>query len=149
MDSGSWSALNRISYINPSLSNVQMLNYNQLAGNFFYDSSAFGYPNPVDAVQLDDFGVYKDIAETALYIRDRVLNKALASAVLSFDSILKMNFRVQRRSSTSKLYDILVCTKNNAPSADICRIYEVNTTRATSSTLIQVTKRSEIVLPNS
>ena len=82
-----------------------------------------------------------------MFIQDRVLKTASAQIVIQFSATLKLNFRVQRRSATSSLYDLVVCSKNNAPRSDMCTIYEINTNAQASGESMQVIKRANITLP--
>ncbi len=83
-----------------------------------------------------------------MFIQDRVLKSGLSTIVIQFGEIIKLNFRVQRRTSSSKIYDMIVCSRNNAPKADICTNYEIDTTGSAKGNSIQVLKRANITLNN-
>lgn len=69
--------------------------------------------------------------------------------MIQFGSLLKLNFRVHRRTATSKIFDMIVCSRNNAPKADICTNYEIDTSGSTKGNSVQVVKRANITLVNS
>ena len=154
MDSGSWSQMNRVSYVNNSIFNVYMVSYSESLQNgiiipqFSRDANVFGFANMLEAVQLDDFGVYKDRDEFTVYLRDRVLGVGLQPPTISFSTTQKLNFRVHRREGSSRIYDLIVCTRNNAPNPDQCSLYEINTLRATSLSNITYTRTLNFTLPN-
>jgi len=62
-------------------------------GIFLEEPNPFRYQDALDAVQFDDFGVYKDLNETQVYIRDRLLNRYLTS--ITMGPGIRLNFRVQ------------------------------------------------------
>jgi hypothetical protein len=117
-----------ISYVDRNDSTVKLMRYKKThfpEGNLLYeleiDNDTFGYqPYLSDAVVLEDFGVYKVQNETVIFFRDRLLKRILPSPVITFGPAVRINFRVQRRATSSMLFDMMACTKNNAPNADIC-----------------------------
>lgn len=99
-------------------------------------------------MEFDDFGVYKDTNENQVFILDRVLKNGQSTIVIQFGSLLKLNFRVHRRTATSKMFDMIVCSRNNAPRADICTNYDIDTSGSARGNSVQVVKRANITLPN-
>ena len=68
---------------------------------------------------FDDFAVFKDVNETQIIIQDASLQSAGAGIIVTFGSEVKLNFRTLRRSTAeSKVFDMVICSKNNAPEAD-------------------------------
>ncbi len=62
----------------------------------------------------------------------------MPSWVISLGNGLRLNYRVQK--SEPERYEVLACSKNNAPNSDKCSKYEIITTRDNSSSLISVVK---------
>jgi hypothetical protein len=58
------------------------------------------------------------VNETQVIIQDASLQSAGAGIIVTFGSEVKLNFRIQRRSAESKVFDMVICSKNNAPEAD-------------------------------
>ena len=83
-----------------------------------------------------------------MYIQDRVLKSGLSTIVIQFDDKLKLNFRIQRRTASSRIFDMIICSRNNAPKADICTNYEIDTSGSASGNSVQVIKRANITLLN-
>ena len=58
------------------------------------------------------------------------MKAAAANVVIQFGPTQRLNFRVQRRSAKSKIFDLIVCTKNLVSKGDSCAIYDVNTAKS-------------------
>ncbi len=61
-------------------------------------------------------------------IYDQNLRKAGASISLQLGIGIKLVFRVHRRSADSKLYDLIICSKNSLPAPEQCTLYDIDTT---------------------
>lgn len=101
-------------------------------GAFTYDADVFGFSNLSEGVTIADVGIYKDLNETFLYLRDPTKSyKALTPAYVQINDAqgkaVALNFQVSRRDAQSDYFDMLVCSKNNT--GDLCQLYEINTKR--------------------
>lgn len=51
-----------------------MIYYNKESPNLFtFSKDKLGYILPLDAIEFDDFGVYKNIYENQVFVKERVL----------------------------------------------------------------------------
>jgi hypothetical protein len=91
---------------------------NTLVQTYTVHKFDFGFANLTEPLHFDDFAIFKVANESQVIIQDLQLYKAGAGIVITFGPQIRVNYRVQRRSSTSMIYDLVVCSKNNAPEAD-------------------------------
>ena len=90
-----------------------------------------------EAVEVQDFGVYKDVNENYVYFRDIEANRPLSPPFFTYGPLVRHNFRVYRGNSSISLYDVLICSKNGYPStADNCTLLQVNTVRKSATSVI-------------
>ena len=89
IDSGTLLELNRATFVNKTSQKVMMVNYQETTtkgvttGAYSYDADVFGFGNLSEGVTLADVGIYKDLNETFLYMRDTAKSyKALSPAFI-------------------------------------------------------------------
>lgn len=122
---------NVVTYVNGTNSRVNTVTLGA-SGNYTEGSVGFGVNNMFDIVQTEDFQVYKDIYETAVYFRDRVTGKAMNPPYFSFGSTVKHTFRVLKSNISTNIYDMVICSRDTVNRTENCSLFIIDTTRKTN-----------------
>jgi hypothetical protein len=121
---------------------------NSQQGNYTESSVGFGVKNLLEAVQTEDFQIYKDLYETAVYFRDRVTGKAMSPPYFSFGANVKHTFRVLKSNISQNIYDMVVCSRDTVNRTENCSLFAIDTTRKTNGSTIGYTRLLTFNLSN-
>lgn len=123
---------NQITFVNTSSSSMGLISMNETTGLLSIEES-FGFTNMTDGVEFRDFGIYRDITESSLFFRDLVLKRPFSPPQIFFGLQSRVSYRVNKLNE--KVYELLICTKNNLyPAADNCTIFAIDTNRTPTNT---------------
>lgn len=98
-----------------------------------------------EAVEFEEFGVYKDTSETTVFFRDRLLKRSFTNPTVTIGPATKLNFKANRRNASTTIFDVLICTKGETPT-DRCFLYKVDTWRPNYQTALSFSLEQTIQL---